>query len=245
MNRKRIWIPSLVSVGNIVCGFVAIVYQFQGNMSGTMWWMFAAVLFDAFDGVVAAKLNAKSELGAQLDAFSDIVSFAMLPGLVLYQFFHTAPVPNFWTETVAWVAGIGYANAGIFRELRFLSIPPEQQNRKGFTGLPIAPPASLIVALVILNALRPGLLPTIGMQMLILGVAALGAYLMTISRVPYLRWRGKGIGLQALGGAVFGLWGGLGAGSIHVAGAAFFTAFSAIYYFGTLLYWGLRKILRR
>ena len=206
--------------------------------------MFAAVLFDAFDGVVATRLSAKSELGAQLDAFSDIVSFALLPGFVLYQFFHTVSSPNLWSEMAAWIAGIGYANAGIFRELRFLSIPPEKQSRKGFIGLPIAPPASLIVALVTLNSLKPDLLPAAMMQVLIFGVAALGAYLMTLSHVEYLRWRGRGISLQVLGAAGFGLWGGLTIGSIHGAGAAFFTAFSAIYYFGHLIYKAYQVIFK-
>ncbi|GAB4578916.1 MAG: hypothetical protein Fur0022_16530 [Anaerolineales bacterium] len=242
---NRIWIPTLVSTGNIVCGFVAIVHQFQGHVENTMWWMFAAVLFDAFDGVVATKLNAKSELGAKLDGFSDVVSFAMLPGFVLYQFFHTTPTPNLWTEVIAWGAGVGYSIAGIFRELRFLSIPPEKRSRKGFTGLPIAPPASLIVALVTLNAIQPGLLPSFGMQLLVLSVAVLGAYLMTLSHVEYLRWRGKGIGWQVLGAAGFGVWGWLALGNIHGAGAAFFTAFSAIYYFGTLVYHGYRRVSQR
>ncbi len=237
---RRIWIPTLLSIGNIVSGFIAIIHQFQGNLEKTMWWMFAAVVFDAVDGVAASMLNAKSEMGAQLDAFSDIVSFALLPGFVLYQFFHTLPSPSALTEGIAWGAGIGYGVAGIFRELRFLSIPPEKQSRKGFTGLPIAPPASLIVALVTLNALQPAPMP--GMPVLIFGVAVLGAYLMTLSHVEYLRWRGRGIGLQALGAAGFGIWGGLAIGTIHGAGAAFFTAFSAIYYFGTLVYQAYQRV---
>jgi hypothetical protein len=91
-------------------------------------------------------------------------------------------------------------------------IPPKRQSRKGFTGLPIAPPASLIVALVTLNALRPGLLPGFGMPILVFSIAVLGAYLMTLSQVEYLRWRGRGIGLQALG-SITNYWIGKGWGN--------------------------------
>lgn len=227
---KRIWIPTLISVGNIISGFVAIVYVFNGDLPKTMWWMVAAVLFDAFDGVVASRLNAKSEMGAQVDAFSDIVSFAMLPGFALFQFFQSAPSSGILLPIVAWVAGVGYAVAGIFRELRFLSLPPDQQSRKGFTGLPIAPPASLLVALIVLSNLKSDVLPLPWMLILVFILAMLGAYMMTISRMEYLRWK-RGILFQALGASVFGIWGYVAIGNIHGAGAAFFVAFSAIYFF--------------
>jgi CDP-diacylglycerol--serine O-phosphatidyltransferase len=242
---NRIWVPTLISVGNIICGFVAIIHQFQGNLEKTMWWTVAAVFFDAIDGVAASRLNAKSEMGTLLDALSDIVSFALLPGFVLYQFFHTLPSPSSFTETAAWVAGIGYAVAGVFREVRFLSIPPEKQSRRGFTGLPIAPPASLIIALITLNYLLPDLFPLSGFAFLIFGIAALSAYLMTLSNVEYLRWRGRGMGLQALGAVGFGIWGGLATGTFHGVGAAFFAVFSAIYYFGHLFYRAYQIVFKR
>ena len=44
-----------------------------------------AALVDFLDGFVARLLKASSELGKQLDSLSDVVSFGVAPGVILYQ----------------------------------------------------------------------------------------------------------------------------------------------------------------
>lgn len=47
--------------------------------------IFAAAVIDFLDGFLARALNASSEMGKQLDSLSDIVSFGVAPGIILYQ----------------------------------------------------------------------------------------------------------------------------------------------------------------
>ena len=45
-----------------------------------------AAVIDFFDGFVARLFGASSELGKQLDSLSDVVSFGVAPGIIVYQF---------------------------------------------------------------------------------------------------------------------------------------------------------------
>ena len=46
--------------------------------------IFAAGLFDFFDGFTARLLNAHSPIGGDLDSLSDVVSFGVAPGFIMY-----------------------------------------------------------------------------------------------------------------------------------------------------------------
>ncbi len=46
--------------------------------------IFAAGLFDFLDGFAARLLHAKSPIGADLDSLSDVVSFGVAPGFIMY-----------------------------------------------------------------------------------------------------------------------------------------------------------------
>ncbi|MFM1969407.1 MAG: hypothetical protein RL152_784, partial [Bacteroidota bacterium] len=54
-----------------------------------IWWasicLLIAAIIDFLDGFVARLMHARSEMGKQLDSLSDVVSFGVAPGLILYQ----------------------------------------------------------------------------------------------------------------------------------------------------------------
>jgi len=92
-------IPTLLTLGNGFCGFLAISkvvdgLAFQGsegfadNIIQAAWFIFLAMIFDALDGRVARLTNQTSEFGVYLDSLTDIVSFGVAPALlakVLYE----------------------------------------------------------------------------------------------------------------------------------------------------------------
>jgi CDP-diacylglycerol---serine O-phosphatidyltransferase len=97
-------IPNLFTLVNLIFGCVAIVLTLQtgetivvmDNVGATqvtlpekIWWgalfIFAAGLIDFLDGFLARLLKAHSEMGKQLDSLSDVVSFGVAPGMILYQ----------------------------------------------------------------------------------------------------------------------------------------------------------------
>ena len=97
-------IPNLFTLINLIFGCIAIVLILQtgetivqldaGGASQVflperIWWgalfIFGAAIIDFFDGFLARALKASSEMGKQLDSLSDVVSFGVAPGMILYQ----------------------------------------------------------------------------------------------------------------------------------------------------------------
>lgn len=94
-------LPTLFTLGNLVCGFAAIVIASRvgrplsaevpleqllvdfRNVQIAGWLIFAAMVFDALDGHVARLTRTTSDFGAQLDSLCDVVSFGVAPGYLL------------------------------------------------------------------------------------------------------------------------------------------------------------------
>ena len=77
-------IPNLITLLNLLCGCIAIVFAVQGNLVLAGLFVMAGIFFDFFDGLAARMLNAQSELGLQLDSLADMVTSGVVPGIVMY-----------------------------------------------------------------------------------------------------------------------------------------------------------------
>lgn len=84
-------IPNTLTLFNAFSGFVGIVAVLNGQWRLAFYMMIAAVIFDLLDGMVARLLNVQSELGMQLDSLADVISFGLLPGIMMYQLFVNSP----------------------------------------------------------------------------------------------------------------------------------------------------------
>lgn len=82
----RIVVPSFFTLMNLFCGFLAIISIAEGRLSFGAWLIVFAGLFDALDGFMARLSNATSQFGIELDSISDVVSFGVAPGFLLYTF---------------------------------------------------------------------------------------------------------------------------------------------------------------
>lgn len=90
MIKKQI--PNIVTSLNLLCGFLGILTIAYGYNSHSglpnndipIYLMFAAAFFDFVDGFVARALKVDSPLGKQLDSLADVVTFGVLPGLLMF-----------------------------------------------------------------------------------------------------------------------------------------------------------------
>lgn len=90
-------IPNFLTLMNLACGIIAIIFLASGNLVWASYMIIIASAFDLFDGVVARLLKVSSPLGIQLDSLSDLVSFGVVPGLMVYTILNgslTFPVVN-------------------------------------------------------------------------------------------------------------------------------------------------------
>ncbi len=77
-------IPNFITLINVFCGCCAIVSCLYGHFLYTFWFLFFGGLADYLDGMVARWLDVKSPLGKELDSLADMVSFGVVPGVILY-----------------------------------------------------------------------------------------------------------------------------------------------------------------
>jgi CDP-diacylglycerol--serine O-phosphatidyltransferase len=80
-------IPNFITCLNLVCGFLGIIFLFQGRPTWAVYAVFFASFFDFIDGLTARLLKVASPIGKDLDSLADVVTFGVLPGLMLYQLF--------------------------------------------------------------------------------------------------------------------------------------------------------------
>ena len=83
-------LPNICSLLGLMSAVIAIYFailaNFQAAIIGVLW----AVLFDWYDGIIARKMKGRTkvqgEFGAQLDSMIDIVSFGILPAIILLSY---------------------------------------------------------------------------------------------------------------------------------------------------------------
>lgn len=78
-------IPNTITLLNLLSGVIGIIWVINGNIVSGAYFIILAAVFDFFDGFAARLLHVQGELGKQLDSLADLVSFGVLPGMILFQ----------------------------------------------------------------------------------------------------------------------------------------------------------------
>ncbi|WP_075351912.1 CDP-diacylglycerol--serine O-phosphatidyltransferase [Algoriphagus marinus] len=84
MNLKS-HIPNAFTLLNLLSGVIGIIWVLDGQIVSGAYFILISAGFDFFDGFAARILKVPSEIGKQLDSLADLVSFGVLPGLILFQ----------------------------------------------------------------------------------------------------------------------------------------------------------------
>lgn len=98
-------IPNFLTCCNLICGCLGIVYCMEGRTIPAAYFVWAAAVFDFFDGFAARMLKVTSPIGKELDSLADMVSFGLLPSLVMYKMI-AASTDNSWLPYVAFLIAV-------------------------------------------------------------------------------------------------------------------------------------------
>jgi CDP-diacylglycerol--serine O-phosphatidyltransferase len=98
-------IPNFLTCCNLLCGCFGIVYCLEERSIPAAYFVWAAGFFDFFDGFAARMLKVTSPIGKELDSLADVVSFGLLPSLVMYKML-SASTSIFWLPYVAFFIAI-------------------------------------------------------------------------------------------------------------------------------------------
>ena len=170
--RSAYSLPSLATLGNLICGFGAVYVASLSEKTGqlspdplTRWFytnhflvaaylVFVAMLFDALDGRLARFTRHTTDFGGQLDSLADVVSFGVAPAVLALQVFHhehlmdVAPV----ISRLVWAIGALYASCAAIRLARFnVSNEHGEQHHFSFLGLPSPGAGGAVAALVLMQ----------------------------------------------------------------------------------------------
>jgi CDP-diacylglycerol--serine O-phosphatidyltransferase len=142
-------IPNLLTSLNLVFGFIAILMAFQPDwLRYSPYCIFIALIFDYSDGFAARSLNAFSEFGKQLDSLSDLVSFGVAPGVLVYQLLQFKLLADYNGDK-ALIAFLFVLPAliPVFSAIRLAKFNLDERQSMSFVGLPTPASALLIASL--------------------------------------------------------------------------------------------------
>jgi CDP-diacylglycerol---serine O-phosphatidyltransferase len=88
IRLSRSIVPNSFTVGNMLCGYMSIVFAVnQKYFVMSAWLIGLAAFLDAIDGKVARITNSSSKFGIEYDSLADVVSFGVAPSILIYQFY--------------------------------------------------------------------------------------------------------------------------------------------------------------
>ncbi len=151
MIKKNI--PNALTCMNLLCGCIGIVEAFHNNIILSCWLIGIALIFDFFDGFAARLLKVTSPIGRDLDSLADMVTFGVLPSIIVYQLLMQS-IPDLLGIWKAYPAFL----IAIFSAVRLAKFNNDPRQDDGFIGLPTPANAILIASLpIILETASPGL----------------------------------------------------------------------------------------
>lgn len=144
-------IPNFFTLLNLLCGCCAIIFSFD-DLVLTSYFVGIAVMFDFLDGTAARLFNAKSDIGKDLDSLADVVSFGVVPGMILFKlmeaFFSEG---NYNNDNLFYIPFIAFL-IPLFSALRLAKFNNDKRQTDSFIGLPTPANALLIASFpMILN----------------------------------------------------------------------------------------------
>ncbi len=195
-------IPNFFTLANLFIGCMAIVYLYYdhlyiyvgGNIAAAdmprismaCYLVFAAAMLDFVDGFLARILRAQSDMGKQLDSLADLVTFGLVPGLMLFQLTSQAYYVSYDSFSVpVALAATGFAvTLGAAWRLARFNI--DDTVVSGFRGLPTPAMAMFVASLpVLLLSDQTGAGQWLSNKWVIIGISAGLTALMT-SYLPLL-----------------------------------------------------------
>ncbi len=141
--RKGIYIlPNLMTSLSLFFGFYSIIHTMSGQFTKAAWAIMISMIFDSFDGTVARVTGTASDFGAEYDSLSDLVSFGVAPGVLIY----TWALQPFgkW----GFISAFLYVLCTALRLARF-NVQSATVEKKEFQGLP-SPGAAAGIASIVL-----------------------------------------------------------------------------------------------
>lgn len=166
------YIPNALTCGNLLCGCLALVKVFEGNLILSACFVGVALVLDFFDGFTARLLKVSSPIGKDLDSLADMVTFGVVPAMVMFKLiiiailkpvYDLAPATSGWTiyppltpESAHSYLPYAALIIAIFSCIRLAKFNNDTRQSESFIGMPTPANAMLICSLPLIMEFQPG-----------------------------------------------------------------------------------------
>jgi CDP-diacylglycerol--serine O-phosphatidyltransferase len=120
-------IPNTITSMNLLSGILGVIFTLEGRLEWALLLMVLAAVFDFCDGLAARLLQAYSPIGKELDSLADLVSFGVLPALMLYKV-QPAEAP--------WILRYIPLFVAVMSAVRLAKFNVDERQSSDFIGLP-------------------------------------------------------------------------------------------------------------
>lgn len=185
-------VPNILTLMALTAGLTGIQFAMNGEWESAVLAIVVAAVLDALDGATARLLNATSEFGAQLDSFSDFLSFGVAPSLILYLWVLEE------SGKIGWIAMLVYAVACAMRLARYnITQKPKEGvwTRGFFAGVPAPGGAGIVFLPMFIWFLDPDFFENFAAANFFIGLWVIFCAAMMVSRIP--TWSTKQLKLPA------------------------------------------------
>src|SRR4249919_3148778 len=139
LRRGVYLLPSLLTMGNMFCGYACVVYAMRGEYATAAPFIGFAVVLDMLDGRIARLTNTTSEFGVEFDSMADIISFGIAPAILSFAWGLQS------LGRLGWAAGFMFVACAAMRLARFNIQSSSGGDKRYFVGMP-SPAAAAIPA---------------------------------------------------------------------------------------------------
>ena len=112
--RRGVYLlPSLLTMGNMFCGYACVVYAMRGEFETAAPFIGFAVVIDGLDGRIARMTGTTSAFGVEFDSLADIISFGIAPAILSFAWGLQS------LGRLGWAAGFMFVACAAMRLARF------------------------------------------------------------------------------------------------------------------------------
>jgi len=148
MNALIRNIPNFITLSNLLCGVLSIIFAFNDNLILAAIFIFVGNFLDFFDGFFARLLKVEDKFGLQLDSMADLITSGLAPAIILFHLIkNQSQIQYPDLVPLAFLALI----IPVFSAIRLSNFNIDLSQKNSFIGLPTPMLAIFIAAIPLIN----------------------------------------------------------------------------------------------
>ena len=199
-------IPNAITSGNLISGCIGLIFCFEGQLYSAAFCILIGAGFDFFDGLAARALKVSSPIGKELDSLADMVTFGVLPGMIMLKLIYNGPA-----EGALFQVSMVALAIPVFSALRLAKFNTDTRQSDQFIGVPTPANALLIASLPFIRQANDTLTNTffqfqwLALTAIVLSLLLVAPFPLLALKFKSLSWKGNEFRFLLMVGSIIAL----------------------------------------